>query len=533
MGMINTTAYAPASERASQELKRRARLELARRNPAQFAAYVDPLVADKYRAVHLQFIGGLLAQAEAGTLWDDVPGTGRRILVITTPPRHWKSSLVSQKAAAWFVGKRASVGEPHQVIFTSYAAGLAQRNSRAALETVRDNPLFREVFGGVKVSMKSQSVEEWALDGEPIPTGVASGVGGGLTGHGADMLIIDDPIKDAVEAASVSTRQKLWEWWSDVARTRVNPGGFVVIIMTRWHVDDLVGRLLEQAKEQPGLERIVHVRLPALAETDDVRLRSGEAGLPVDEADPLGRVPGEALWEEMVPAAEHEATARLFPLTHDALNQGRPVPKGGYLVGRDKFHMLDSKPMAHVRWVWGTDWAITEKEAAPKRQSDPDYTVGFLVGLWTPNGREDVRLVLADMRRAQANIYEAKQLVKDAMLSTGAAVPMRSGQANMDKFYLTTLRSDPALVAYSIRNLDRAEMPGDKVARANPWLELVHAGRVYVVRGGWNDDFFAEVESFPRGLHDDQVDSVSVAVAYFGIAQGSQKAMSSRVNFYG
>jgi len=522
-----------AVQAAQNELARRARLELARRNPAQFAAYIDPQAAGQYRAAHLQLIGRYIADAEIGTLWRDVAGSGRKILIVTTPPRHWKSSLVSQKAAAWFVGRRASNNRPHQIIFTSYAAGLATRNSRAALEAIRDNARFRDIFPDVKVSMKSQSVEEWALKGEPIPTGVAAGVGGGLTGHGADMLIIDDPIKDATEAASLATRQRLWEWWSDVARTRVNPGGFVIIIMTRWHVDDLVGRLLEQAQTEPEMERIVHLRLPALAETDAERVSAGDIGLPVDEADPLGRRPGEALWPEQVGAEEHLVTARLFPLTHNALNQGRPVPKGGYLVGRDAFHMLDSKPAQDVRWCWGTDWAITEKEAAPKRKQEPDYTVAFLVGLWTPQGdRNDMRLILADMRRAQVNIFEAKELVSAAMKSTGPTVPMRSGQANMDKIYLTSLRSRADLIQYSIRNLKRDQMPGDKVARANRWIELVHAGRVYVVRGAWNDAFFSEMESFPRGSHDDQIDAISVAVAHFGIDTGSHKTTSSRVKFY-
>lgn len=530
--MLQTSSmpYVPAAKR---ELARRARLELARRNPAAFAAYVDPAAADFYRARHLQLIGDYLARAEQGTLWDAIPGVGRRILVITTPPRHWKSSLVSQKAASWFVGKRKSNAQPHQVIFTSYAASLATRNSRTALETIRDNPLYAEIFPDVRVSRRSQAVEEWALDSEPIPTGIAAGVGGGLTGQGADMLIIDDPIKDAAEAASVSMRQNLWDWWADVARTRVNPGGYVVIVMTRWHVDDLVGRLLTQAQEQPGLERIVMLRLPALAESDKERLSAADVGLPVDQTDPLNRQPGEALWPEMVSADDHHATARLFPLTHDALNQGRPVPKGGYLVGREQFKVLASRPTAHVRWVLGTDWAITEKEAAPKRRQDPDYTVAFLVGLWTPDGdRNDVRLVLADMRRAQANVYDAKQMVKEAMLAAGARIPMRSGEANMDKIYLTSLRADADLVGYSIQNLERNQMPGDKVAKAQRWIELVHAGRVYIVQGAWNDEFFAEMESFPRGVHDDQIDAVSVAVAYFGIDTFSKRPISSQVNFY-
>jgi predicted phage terminase large subunit-like protein len=519
------------AQRAQAELARR---ELARRDLIEFCAYVDPAVAHKYRAAHLQLIAGYIQQAEADTLWQGIPGSGKKILIITCPPGHWKSSLVSRKLPAWFVGKRQREGRPYQVILTSYNAELAKANNGKVLELI-NSPLYHNVFPDIKLSPKEQSSEKWSLAGEPFTTCKAAGRGGGLTGYHAAMAIVDDPLKDRKEANSVATIEELWDWWKDVLRTRLlDDSSFILGIWTRWSEEDPAGRLMKAIQQGESDERVVMVRLPALAETQAERASAAKLGLPVDEADPLGRRPGEALWPEEESAEEHLATKRAYPLTFDSLYQGRPRPAGGYLVGQGQFKILPAMPTKDVRYLWGTDWAITEKETAPKGKRDPDYTVAALVGLWTPDGnRDDARLVIAYIVRGQHNPHDARQLVKEALRSTDRRYPMRSGQANMDKIHLHQMRRDADLLNFSLKNLDRGELSGDKVAKAQPWLEKVHAGSVYVVQGPWNDDFFSEVENFPHGAHDDQVDAISVAVHALGLAKGPRKAKSQRMSFYG
>lgn len=506
---------------ARQELARRL---LAERSLIDFCAYVDPdarldddhdaFIHNWYRAAHLHLIAKYLERAESGELWAVLPGDGKKILIITTPPRHWKSSLVSRKFPAWFVGKRKAANRPHQVILTSYGATLAEANNRTVLETLT-NPRYLSVFPGVALSSKSQAVNEWSLAGEPYPTGVAAGVGGGLTGQGADCLVIDDPIKDRAEANSALARARLWGWWEDVARTRLNPDGFCVIVLTRWHPDDLVGRLLAQQAREPGAERIVHLRLPALAETPSERQAAASQGLPLDKTDPLGRAPGEALWGERITAAEHEATKRAAPTSFASLFQGRPSPEGGYMAGRDNFKTLPKAPTSNIRWVLCVDWAYTEKQTAPK-QSEPDYTAIALLGLWRPSGEQDVaRLVLAYAARIQADQFGAKQFVKTNILSVGRNVPVRSAQDGIDRLFLSGMRADPELLHYSIKNL--ARIPGDKVTKATPWLEIAQAGYFYVVSGPWNEMFFSSVEVFPYGANDDVEDAISVGAHHFGL----------------
>lgn len=504
--------------------KERARRELARRKVANFADYIDVGSKGKYLAPHLRLIGDYIDRAIDDTLWDDVPGDGVKILIISAPPRHWKSSLGSQKAPAYFIAKRASEEKPHSVILTSYGATLAEKSSRMALETVRDNPELKKLFPNIRISKTSQSMQEWSLEGSAYPACIAAGVGGGLTGQGADMLVIDDPIKDSQQANSPAYRDMLWEWWAEVARTRVNPGGFVIILMTRWHIDDLVGRLMEQIKKGKG-ERIVHLRLPALAETDEARQTAGQMGLPVDANDPLGRGEGEALWAEQYPASQLEATQRKFPKTFDALYQGRPIPAGGFVVSRDRFKIIPQMPKENTTWVWGTDWAITAKEIAGKR--DPDYTAGALVGLHLVNGNpEDARLVICFITRGQHNQNEARQMVKDALVGSECK-RVFAGQDNIDRLMFENMRADSALLNYQFFVLERNEFSGDKMTRAGGWLQMVQAGRVDLVSGPWITEFLDEVEMFPNGAHDDQVDAVSVAAA----ALGTKSEMDNAVEY--
>ena len=160
----------PVSFDATAAIQREALArELARRKVAYFADYVDPAAGGAYAAAHLRLIGDYLDRAIDGTLWDGMEGSGKRVLIISTPPRHWKSSLLSQKAVAFFVAKRASAGLPHSVILTSYGVTLAEKSSRSALETVRDNPHLKRLFPDVTVSRQSQSMTEWALDGSAYP----------------------------------------------------------------------------------------------------------------------------------------------------------------------------------------------------------------------------------------------------------------------------------------------------------------------------------------------------------------------------
>jgi len=188
------------------------------------------------------------------------------------PPQHGKSMLCSQYLPAWYLGMYPD----RRVILTSYEADFAASWGRKARDLLEANGhLFH-----VGVSRRSGAAYRWDLEGREGGM-IAAGVGGAITGKGAHLLIVDDPIKNDEEARSATFRQKQWQWWQSVATTRLRPGALIVVIQTRWHRDDLTGKILQQAVEKGHPWRVV--KFPALAEKEDV----------------LGRQPGEALWPEV------------------------------------------------------------------------------------------------------------------------------------------------------------------------------------------------------------------------------------------
>jgi predicted phage terminase large subunit-like protein len=193
-------------------------------------------------------------------------------LVVSMPPQHGKSELCSRYLPAWFLGRYPD----RRVILTSYEADFAASWGRKARDLLEQ---WGWLFG-VRVHRRSGAAARWDLDGREGGM-TAAGVGGPITGKGAHLLIVDDPIKNDEEARSSTFRQKQWDWWMSVATTRLRPGALIIVIQTRWHRDDLTGRILRQAEDKGRHWRVV--TFPAVAE----------------EADVLGRERGEALWPEV------------------------------------------------------------------------------------------------------------------------------------------------------------------------------------------------------------------------------------------
>jgi predicted phage terminase large subunit-like protein len=207
---------------------------------------------------------------------DTIRGESPPLLVIEAPPRHGKSELISKCLPAWYLG----VYPEKRVMLATYEAHFARSWGRKARN------LFEEVsesFFGLSLDSEVASAADWGLAGCEGGM-VTAGVGGPLTGRGADLLIIDDPVKNAEEATSEIIRENVWDWWQSTASTRIEPSGCAIIIATRWHEDDLSGRLIRASETGEGAP-IRRICLPAIAE----------------EHDDLGRVPGEALWPERWP----------------------------------------------------------------------------------------------------------------------------------------------------------------------------------------------------------------------------------------
>lgn len=452
-----------------------------------FCQYTD----DQYIAAkHLLLVAEYLALVERYIDTQGAEGIGR--LILTMPPRHGKTQTVSKRWPAFLLGRR----QQWRIALVSYAATLAEDSSRAIRSLIRDEPRFHALFPDTQLSAESQAIERWALAGKKAdnPSVVATGVGGPLTGRGFHLILIDDPFKGRAEAESQTYRDNLREWYAGTLRTRLEPGGAIVVIQTRWHEDDLVGHLLEQQAIGEG-EAWTVLNLPALAEVADAR------GNPV--VDPLGRSEGEALWPERYNRAILLDTKKAVgSYDWESQFQGHPKPPAGSKILREWFQIVaaENVPKGLV-WARYYDLAVSSKQTA-------DHTAS-LRGAFDAEGN----LYLAGMIRGRWEWPKQKRIIKATMQAEAALGVIHGvesalhGTAAVQEF-----RRDKDLRGITLKKVD---VHVDKLTRALPWIALAEDGKVFLVAGAWIPDFLDEAAAFTghNDAADDQIDTASGIVA--------------------
>lgn len=411
-------------------------------------------------AAHLKYLSLILTNAF-------LKQQGVRIAV-SMPPRHGKSELMSRRLPEWLLYWRPE----SRIILSSYEAGYAAEWGRK----VRDDLNAESSFFGFGVRNDSSAADHW----ETTKGGsmITAGAGGAITGRGADLFIIDDPIKNAEEAASPTRRNTIWDWYTSTAYTRLEPNANVVLMMTRWNEDDLYGRI---KAEQP--KKWVFINVPAISENED---------------DPLKRPIGEALWPQRydVPALM-DIKDTLGSYYWSALYRGSPIPQEGTMFKREWFKIVDDYPKGFWKTVRYWDLAATEKKRS-------DYTAG---GKMMNKGG---RYWMLDMKRDQLSPLGVENLIKQTAQLDGYGTEvwmeeeMGSGGKNTtDKYRREVLN------AYTFLT----ERPStDKVSRARGFSASAEAGNVFLVRNpdrDWITPFLDELCAFPFGAHDDQVDAAS------------------------
>lgn len=418
-----------------------------------------------------------------------------RKLMIFIPFRHGKSEKVTIRYPVYRLE-----GDPTlPVIIGCYNQTLANRFSRRARKIAQSLGPER-----LPLSKERSAAEEWetALGG-----GIrAAGVGAGITGMGGKLIMIDDPIKNRKEANSKAYRDAVWEWYTNDLYTRLEPGGSIVLIMTRWHEDDLAGRIL--ASEDGPNWRVI--RAPAIAETqaarDDAHERMHlEKGLP----DPLGRMPGEALCPDRFTVSDLRTMASVLGDDWNALGQQDPRPGDGAMFPRKQFTLTDDAPPIIARRVRYWDKASSEEERA-------DFTVGTLLAI-APNGSvwiEDVVRVKQQMEKREETI--ARVALRDKLKYGGAVVTwieQEGGSGGKDSAEITVKRLTVGLYGKPGLGVKaKADKKiTDKVSHASAFSEHVREFGVFVCRAPWNREFLGEMTAFPSALHDDIVDSASGA----------------------
>ncbi len=382
--------------------------------------------------------------------------------MVLMPPRHGKSDLATIRYSAY----RLEANPQTRIIVGAYGQTLANKFSRRIRTVAR--------LRGLQVSAERESAEEWeTLQGGGLR---AVGVGAGVTGHGADLILIDDPVKNREEAESDAYRSRCWDWYTDDLYTRLEPGGAIILCMTHWHQDDLAGRIL--ASDQASQWTVI--RLPAEAE----------------ENDPLRRAIGEALCPDRFDLAALADIKKTLGHSYHALYQQRPQPREGGMFKAHWFELVDEVPK-QARRIRRWDMAATS--------GDGDYTVGLLMA--EKNGV----YYIEDVKRGQWSSGERDKIIRataerDAHDYERVEVwgPQDPGQAGKDAAasFIRLLSGFPVYTEPE---------SGSKELRAEPFAAQAQAENVKVKRASWTMSYVDELCNFPTGVNDDQVDASSGA----------------------
>lgn len=418
-------------------------------------------------------------------------------LILNMPPQEGKSSRVTKIGPLWFLLRNPD----RRVVVASYAESLAQEFGREIRGYITSNQGQDDTLDlGLRIAPDNGAVTSWKLAN--TLGGVRSvGIAGGLTGRPADVLFIDDPLSNMEQAESKIYRDRAWSFWTSVGRTRLAPGAPVILIQTRWHHDDLAGRLL--ASEDGARWRVINI--PAQA---DHRPERGET-------DPLGREPGEF----MISARRNEKTGEqrtedewdalkreVGPRVWNALYQGHPSPDAGDLFPE---HWSRYDTPLHVERGDGSCWVpghgfemVASWDMAFKDKASSDYVVGQV---WLRIGAE---VWLLDMVRRRMSFTATL----DAVKALAAKWPQAVAKFVEDKANGTAVIN---ALQKQIPGLIPVEPEGSKFARAAAISPFVHSGNVHVPSAELLpnvEDMLDEARLFPAGAHDDTIDALSQAI---------------------
>lgn len=382
-------------------------------------------------------------------------------LMIFMPPRHGKTECVTIRYPAWYLEQHPD----RRVIVGCYNQILANKFSRKTRRVLRDR---------VQLSNERTAVEDWETR---VGGGYrAIGVGAGITGQGGDLVIIDDPVKSREEANSVAYRERVWEWYTDDLYTRLEPHAALILIMTRWHDDDLAGRILasDDAKNWSV------VSLPALAEAND----------------PLGRIEGAALCPERYGVDKLLEIQGIQKANFQALYQQRPTAVEGAILKREYWRYYKQQPEFKM--------IVQSWDTAFKTKKENDYSVCLTVGISDTGfyilDRWKQRVEFPDLKRVV--IQKAEQFQPNEILIEDKA----SGQSLIQE-----IRRDTRLPIIAI------QVDKDKVARANASTGVLEAGRCYLPESiPWVLDFIDVCAAFPNAAHDDDVDALTQFLSRHG-----------------
>lgn len=412
----------------------------------------------------------------ANKVQDVIEGKIKKLMLFV-PPQHQKSTIASRCAPAWGLGYNPNF----RIIHAAYGVDLVEGFSRD-IQRIIDNEFYSNVFPETKLNESGKNktyvrtVEKWDIINKK-GSYFCAGVTGGITGKPCDIGIIDDPIKGAQDASSETIRNRVWEWYLQDFRTRLHNDSRQIIIQTRWHSDDLAGRILEVENDWEV------ITLPAIKEDYSNKEDKREIG--------------EALYPGMHSLERLEEIKKLSPKNFAALYQQNPVIEGGNIIRLEWFKYTDKKPVLNIDfWI---DTAYTEKT-----KDDPSGIIA--------TGFDGRYMYVINAKKVR---FEFPELVNFIINWT-----KENGYTFSSKIHIEPKASGLSVIQQLTKetklNIVRTKTPKeDKTTRLTVASPSIETGKVILINGTWNTEFIDEICGFPAKKHDEYVDLISYAIDYY------------------
>lgn len=397
-------------------------------------------------------------------------------VIINMPPRHTKSEFASYLLPSWFLGKYPQ----KKVIQASHTAELAVGFGRKVRNLVSSD-VYRDVFPDVGLQADSKAAGRWSTNrgGEYF----AIGVGGAVTGKGADLLIIDDPHSEQEAKLAMTDPtifDSVYEWYTSGPRQRLQPGGSIVIVMTRWSTKDLTGKILKSSVEDEKVNEWEVIELPALLPS------------------------GNPLWPEFWPIEELEALKAELPLPKwNAQYQQRPTSEEGAIIKREWWRRWEADRPPSCEFV------IQSWDTAFTKNNRSDYSACTTWGVFHPDEGPDTHIILLDAFKERMEFPELKRKAFEMYKDW-----------EPDAFVVEAKAAGAPLI-YELRQMGIAVQEfspsrgNDKVVRVNAVSDLFSSGKVWAPRKRWADEVIEEIAGFPYSDNDDLTDSTTQALIRF------------------
>lgn len=452
-----------------EEYERRTACERARKD---FLSFVLRINCDYKVGTHHKHLARLLQQVADGE---------KDRIAVSMAPRFGKSLMLSEYYPAWFIGNNPT----KKMIIASHTGDLAVDFGRKVRNIVMSD-VYREIFPDVELSADSKAAGSWSTNKGGVF--FATGVGGALAGRGADLLVIDDPFSEQdVLAGNYEVFDKVYEWYAYGARTRLMPGGRVVVLHTRWMPNDLIGRLIAGQAKDPHADQWEYVEFPAILNegTDDEK----------------------SLWPEQWKLEALKRTRAEMPVFQwQAQYQQNPTNQDGAIVSRDWFKTWTAESPPEIVYT------IMSLDAAQEKNKRADFSCFTVWGVFhriNNYGEEEANIILLNMVNKRVDFPELKDISLKLYREWKPDTFLVEKKSNGSALFQELRRTGMPVIEFT---------PGkgqDKIARLNSVADIVRAGLVWVPQYRWAEELVDQVNAFPAVQHDDMVDSMTAALYRF------------------